>query len=68
MSKSSLVCNCCEYTWSKTDFDDGKGRIAYCYPYIGIEEGDFVCEECIEKIDKKEADLEKIEREATHCT
>lgn len=39
-------CRDCNYFWDKTDWDLGKGRIAYTSPAEGIKENEFVCQVC----------------------
>ena len=55
---ATYTCRDCDYFWDKTDFDSGKGRIAYSSPADGIKEGDVVCEDCYEEAEEEEEERE----------
>ena len=59
---ATYTCRDCDYFWDKTDFDSGKGRIAYSSPADGIKEGDVVCEDCYNG-DDDDATREELTRE-----
>ena len=59
---ATYTCRDCDYFWDKTDFDSGKGRIAYSSPADGIKEGDVVCEDCYNG-DDDDAKKEEMTRE-----